>query len=501
MTKINCFIPFASAEQAQATVDGLKSNPLVNKIFLLAGDDAQGTIEGCEMLKVNNLTSTATIKAIAEHSDACVTLLYTKYVTLKFAPFAIERFVKILADTQSGMVYADHYNVTDKGADKAPVIDYQMGSLRDDFDFGSVMVFCAECFKKAAAAMKATYEHAGLYDLRLKLSQRCAITHINEFLYSDVQLDTRKSGEKIFDYVDPRNRGRQIEMEAACTEHLKEIGGYLAPTKVVDGKEVPNFKHIEFDHDKFEVEATVMIPVRNRIRTIRDAIDSVLRQKTNFKFNLMVVDNFSTDGTREAIAAYDDPRLIHIIADYYDMGIGGYWNLAAHHEKAGKFVVQLDSDDMYKDENTLQTMVNAFYEQNVAMVVGTYLMTDINCNPIPPGVIDHKEWTPENGRNNALRINGLGAPRAFYTPVLREVMLPNTSYGEDYALGLNISRTYQIGRVYEPVYLCRRWDDNSDANVDVVKMNNNNLYKDRMRTWELMARIAMNKKECCCCCK
>ncbi len=501
MTKINCFIPFASAEQAQATVDGLKSNPLVNKIFLLAGDDAQGTIEGCEMLKVNNLTSTATIKAIAEHSDACVTLLYTKYVTLKFAPFAIERFVKILADTQSGMVYADHYNVTDKGADKAPVIDYQMGSLRDDFDFGSVMVFCAECFKKAAAAMKATYEHAGLYDLRLKLSQRCAITHINEFLYSDVELDTRKSGEKIFDYVDPRNRGRQIEMEAACTEHLKEIGGYLAPTKVVDGKEVPNFKHIEFDHDKFEVEATVMIPVRNRIRTIRDAIDSVLRQKTNFKFNLMVVDNFSTDGTREAIAAYDDPRLIHIIADYYDMGIGGYWNLAAHHEKAGKFVVQLDSDDMYKDENTLQTMVNAFYEQNVAMVVGTYLMTDINCNPIPPGVIDHKEWTPENGRNNALRINGLGAPRAFYTPVLREVMLPNTSYGEDYALGLNISRTYQIGRVYEPVYLCRRWDDNSDANVDVVKMNNNNLYKDRMRTWELMARIAMNKKECCCCCK
>ncbi len=501
MTKINCFIPFASAEQAQATVDGLKSNPLVNKIFLLAGDDAQGTIEGCEMLKVNNLTSTATIKAIAEHSDACVTLLYTKYVTLKFAPFAIERFVKILADTQSGMVYADHYNVTDKGADKAPVIDYQMGSLRDDFDFGSVMVFCAECFKKAAAAMKATYEHAGLYDLRLKLSQRCAITHINEFLYSDVELDTRKSGEKIFDYVDPRNRGRQIEMEAACTEHLKEIGGYLAPTKVVDGKEVPNFKHIEFDHDKFEVEATVMIPVRNRIRTIRDAIDSVLRQKTNFKFNLMVVDNFSTDGTREAIAAYDDPRLIHIIADYYDMGIGGYWNLAAHHEKAGKFVVQLDSDDMYKDENTLQTMVNAFYEQNVAMVVGTYLMTDINCNPIPPGVIDHKEWTPENGRNNALRINGLGAPRAFYTPVLREVMLPNTSYGEDYALGLNISRTYQIGRVYDPVYLCRRWDDNSDANVDVVKMNNNNLYKDRMRTWELMARIAMNKKECCCCCK
>ncbi|MBQ2484672.1 MAG: glycosyltransferase, partial [Muribaculaceae bacterium] len=287
--------------------------------------------------------------------------------------------------------------------------------------------------------------------------------------------------------------GRQIEMEAACTEHLKEIDGYLPPVKIIDGKQVPNFKHIEFDHDKFEVEATVMIPVRNRIRTIRDAIDSVLKQKTNFKFNLMVVDNFSTDGTREAIAEYNDPRLIHIIADHYDMGIGGYWNLAAHHELAGKFIVQLDSDDMYRDENTLQTMVNAIYEQNVAKVVGTNMKTDNNQNMIAPGIIDHKEWTPENGRNNALRINGLGAPRAFYTPVLRDVKIPNTSYGEDYALGLNISRIYQIGRVYEPVYLCRRWDDNSDASLDVEKMNRNNLYKDRIRTWELLARIAMNK--------
>ena len=255
-----------------------------------------------------------------------------------------------------------------------------------------------------------------------------------------------------------------------------------------------NFRHIEFDQGEFEVEATVMIPVRNRIRTIRDAIDSVLKQECNFKFNLMVVDNFSTDGTREAIAEYKDPRLIHIIADYYDMGIGGYWNLAAHRQNVGKFIVQLDSDDLYKDEHTLQTMVDAFYEQNVAMVVGTYQMTDINLNPIPPGIIAHMEWTPENGRNNALRINGLGAPRAFYTPVLREVKIPNTSYGEDYALGLNISRYYQIGRVYDPVYLCRRWDDNSDASLDVEKMNRNNLYKDRIRTWELQARIALNKK-------
>ncbi len=496
MGRINCFIPFANAAQVSKTVEGLKENDLVNKIYLLANDEAEGSVEGCEVIKVKNLNSSATIKAIAEKADADYVLLYTKYNTLKFAPFAIERFVKIADDSQSSMCYADHYNVTEKGAVKAPVIDYQFGALRDDFDFGSVILYCGKCFKKAAEAMKADYEFAGLYDHRLKLSQIGKLTHINEYLYSDVELDTRKSGEKIFDYVDPKNRGRQIEMEAACTEHLKEIGGYLAPTKVVDGKEVPNFKHIEFNRGEFEVEATVMIPVRNRIRTIRDAIKSVLNQKCDFKFNLMVVDNFSTDGTREAIDEFkDDPRLIHIIADYYDMGIGGYWNLAAHHEKAGKFIVQLDSDDMYKDENTLATMVGAFYEQNVAMVVGTYIMTDIDCNMIAPGIIDHKEWTPENGRNNALRINGLGAPRAFYTPVLRDVKIPNTSYGEDYALGLNISRTYQIGRVYTPVYMCRRWDDNSDASLDVVKMNNNNLYKDRVRTWELEARVAMNKKK------
>ena len=491
MGRINCFIPFASQAQVQATVNELKANELVNKIYLLAGAEAQGCIDGCEVIKVNNLTSTATLKAIAEKADADYALVYTKYVNLKFAPFALKRFVTLADDSHAGMLYADHYNVSDKGAEKAPVIDYQFGALRDDFDFGSVLLFCSCCLKKAVAALKSEYEFAGLYDVRLKLSQFAEICHINEFLYSDVELDTRKSGEKIFDYVDPRNRGRQIEMEAACTEHLKEIGGYLPPVKE-DG--TLNFKHIEFNQGDFEVEATVMIPVRNRIRTIREAIDSVLKQKTNFKFNLMVVDNWSTDGTREAIAAYTDERLIHIIADYHDMGIGGYWNLAAHHEKAGKFLVQLDSDDLYKDENTLQTMVDAFYEQNVAMVVGTYQMVNAKLEEIPPGIIDHKEWTPENGRNNALRINGLGAPRAFYTPVLRDINLPNTSYGEDYALGLNVSRIYQIGRVYTPVYLCRRWDDNSDASLDVEKMNRNNLYKDRIRTWELQARVAMMKK-------
>ena len=482
---INCFVPFASAEQAKATVEALKASEQVKNVYLLKTAEAEGTLEGCESIEIKSLYATDTIKKIAEKADADYVLLYTKYDTLVPGMFAIERMTSLASDSGAAMVYADHYQVVDGKQTNAPVIDYQFGSLRDDFDFGSVLLFNSAAYKEAAAGIDKEYEHAGLYDLRLRISRIANLVHINEYLYSDVQLDTRKSGEKIFDYVDPRNRGRQIEMEQACTEHLKAIGGYLAP----------EFETIEFNKGEFEVEASVMIPVRNRIRTIRDAIRSVLSQKCDFKFNLIVVDNGSTDGTTEAIQEFkDDERLIHIIPERKDLGIGGCWNLGAYHPKCGKFIVQLDSDDVYKDENTLQTMVNAFYEQNCAMVVGTYMMTDFNMNMIAPGIIDHKEWTPENGRNNALRINGLGAPRAFYTPVLREVKVPNTSYGEDYALGLNISRNFQIGRIYEPVYMCRRWDDNRDASLDIVKMNGHNLYKDRIRTWELEARIAKNKK-------
>ena len=486
MNRIDCFIPFAGKEQAERTIKGLQNTGLVNAIYLLAGEDVREQVEGCTLLPINGLQSSATIKQIAASSTADFVLLYTKYSTLELGMFALDRMTMLAEDSAAGMVYADHYQVKDGKQANAPVIDYQYGSLRDDFDFGSLLLFKAEALKEAAGRMTANYEFAGLYDLRLKLSQKELLMHINEYLYSEVELDTRKSGEKIFDYVDPRNRGRQIEMEQACTEHLKEIGGYLKP----------EFEKIAFEKDNFEYEASVIIPVRNRIRTIRDAIRSVLNQKTDFKFNLIIIDNHSTDGTSEAIDEFkEDERLIHIIPERNDLGIGGCWNMGVHHEKCGKFAVQLDSDDVYKDENTLTTMVNAFYQQNCAMVVGTYMMTDFNMNMIAPGIIDHKEWTPENGRNNALRINGLGAPRAFYTPMLRKVKVPNTSYGEDYALGLNISRHYQIGRVYDVVYLCRRWDDNSDASLDVVKMNAHNLYKDRIRTWELQARVAMNKNK------
>ena len=486
MKKISCFVPYAGKEQVEKTIQGLQATGLVENIYLLTTNAELEALEGCQCILVDNPFSSKAIKAVADAANGEYTLLYTKETTLELGMFALERMIHLADDSAAGMVYADHYQISDGKQSNAPVIDYQFGSLRDDFNFGSVLLFNTEMLKEAASRMKADYTFAGLYDLRLKLSQKADLMHINEYLYSEVENDTRKSGEKIFDYVDPRNRNRQIEMERACTEHLKEIGGYLEP----------KFESIEFSAGNFEYEASVIIPVRNRIRTIRDAIQSVLSQKTDFKFNLIVIDNHSTDGTTEAIDEFkDDERLIHIIPERKDLGIGGCWNMGVHHPKCGKFAVQLDSDDVYKDENTLTTMVNAFYEQNCAMVVGTYMMTDFNMNMIAPGIIDHKEWTPNNGRNNALRINGLGAPRAFYTPVLREVKVPNTSYGEDYALGLNFSRKYQIGRVYDVVYLCRRWDDNSDASLDIVKMNGHNLYKDRIRTWELQARIALNKKK------
>ena len=483
--RIDCFIPYASPEQVKATVCNLRSSDLTGKIYLLTSDKSMPALDGCEILVVDSLVSSETVKAMAGEASSEYMLCYSKYNTLELGYYALDRMLRIADDSGAAMVYADYYEVVDGIRRNAPVIDYQFGSLRDDFNFGSVTVFRTSCFKKAAAGIDADYKAAGMYDLRLRLSREGSIVHINEYLYSEVENDTRKSGEKIFDYVDPKNRDRQIEMEQACTEHLKEIGGYLAP----------EFKKIEFSAGNFEYEASVIIPVRNRIRTIRDAIKSVLMQKADFKYNLIIIDNHSTDGTTEAIDEFkDDERLIHIIPERSDLGIGGCWNMGVQHPKCGKFAVQLDSDDVYKDENTLAIMVRAFYEQNCAMVVGTYMMTDFNMNMIAPGIIDHKEWTPANGRNNALRINGLGAPRAFYTPVLREVKVPNTSYGEDYALGLNFSRQYQIGRVYDVVYLCRRWDDNSDASLDIVKMNGHNLYKDRIRTWELQARIEMNKK-------
>lgn len=483
MKRLDCFIPASDANQVSSTVEALKASKLVNKIFLLVVDGVELNLDGCEVIRVDRLNSSSTVSSIAAKSDADYTLIYTKYTTLELGYFALERMINLADDSSAGMIYSDYYQVVDGIRSHAPVIDYQEGSLRDDFNFGSLLIYNTTDLKSAVSSMNESYDFAGMYDLRLRVSQNSDLVHINEYLYTEVEQDTRKSGEKIFDYVDPKNRGVQIEMERACSEHLKAIGAYLEP----------KFESVSFNAIDFEYEASVIIPVRNRVKTIEDAIKSVLSQKTNFKFNLIIVDNYSTDGTSEAIKKYaSDERLIHITPSRSDLGIGGCWNYGVHSDKCGKFAVQLDSDDVYSDENTLQKMVDAFYDQNCAMVVGTYMMTNFDMEMIAPGIIDHREWTPENGRNNALRINGLGAPRAFYTPMLRDIKVPNTSYGEDYALGLYFSRNYQIGRVYDVVYNCRRWDDNSDASLDIVKMNSHNLYKDRIRTWEVQARIKKN---------
>ena len=466
----------------------------------MSGEDISVTVEsfsrsdsfsGVTILSGVSLKSTETLRSIAEALSQKYLLIYTKEHPLEMGMFALDRMLSIAEDTKADMQYADHYQLVagENGPvrKKHPLIECQMGSLRDDFDFGSVLVFRASSFRRAVKAMTEDYRWGALYDLRLRMKK---IVHINEYLYTEIETDNRKSGEKQFDYVDPKNREVQIEMEKVCTEHLKRIGAWLPPV----------FKEVTFQiysdsqlvsEAKFPVTASVVIPVFNRARTIKDAVESALAQKCDFPFNIIVVDNHSTDGTTKLLAeiAAKDSRVVHIIPAKYDLGIGGCWNLAVHSEHCGEFAVQLDSDDVYSGPDTLAKIVAAFHEQKCAMVVGTYQMTDFNMNPIPPGVIDHREWTEENGRNNALRINGLGAPRAFWTPLLRKLNLPNTSYGEDYALGLRISREYRIGRIYDVLYCCRRWDGNSDAALDIDKINANNLYKDRIRTWELTARM------------
>jgi hypothetical protein len=480
MKRIDCFIPAVDYDQVKATVAHLKSLPVVNRIFLLsAGKDADFSDTGLEVLKVSNLTSSATVAGIARVASADYTLIYTKYTTLIPGYFALERFIQLGDDTGAGMLYSDHYQIIGGQRRKMPLIVCQEGALRDDFNFGSVLCYNTAILKKAVAQTAVEYPHAGMYNLRLAVSRMASLVHINEVLYTEEETDTRKSGEKLFDYVDPKNREVQVDMEKACTEHLKAIGAYLPP----------RFTPVDLGRKDFEYEASVMIPVFNRERTIEDAIRSALGQETDFKYNVIVVNHHSTDNTVSIVEKYrDDPRLILITPDRKDLFVGGLWNTALHHPKCGKFLVQLDSDDVYSGQDSLRRIVDAFYHQQCGMIIGTYRMTDFELNTLPPGIIDHREWTPENGRNNALRINGLGAPRAFYAPVLRELLLPNTNYGEDYGLGLRFSRHYQIGRIYDVLYCCRRWEGNSDAALEPEKVNANNLYKDRLRTWEIQAR-------------
>ena len=484
--KIDLFLPFEALEKGEETLLELHENKTVQHINLLVSSDfaSQHQVpEGCTFVVIDRMESSNTVMSIAENTDADYLLLCTRMTSVRWGLYALERFLRTADDTGAVMVYSDHYSLEEGALTKHPAIDYQAGSLRDDFDFGSLWLIKSQALLDYVAQTdRVDYQYAGLYDLRLYLSRKGEIFHLNEYLYTEAELDTRKSGEKQFDYVNPRNREVQIEMERSCTAHLEKVGA------IVD----TNFyRQPDFDEQDFACEASVVIPVFNREKTIADAVKSALSQKTNFPYNVIVVNNHSTDSTGEILDSIDDGRLIQIVPGRTDLGIGGCWNVAVNSDHCGKFAVQLDSDDLYSSPKTLQKIVDAFHEQKAAMIIGSYRMCDFDLNTLPPGLIDHKEWTEDNGCNNALRINGLGAPRAFFTPLVRQIQFPNTSYGEDYALGLAFSRRYRIGRIYDELYLCRRWGGNSDAALSVERVNANNLYKDRLRTMELKARQQM----------
>lgn len=486
---ITCFIPYGSENQINKTIRHLQECSTVDRIFLLPTSPVPNLSlpDKCYILPSSAPESVERYKQVALYANTPFTLICTQVQDLEFGYMVLERMCDYLSAPQCSMVYADHYKTIKGERTPHPVIDYQLGSVRDDFDFGSLLMFRTDYLKRAINEIEAEkeYQHSALYALRLALSRYGELTHIREFLYTETEIDLRKSGEKQFDYVDPRNRQVQIEREEVFTRHLKKIGAYLKPSMMT-----VDLKEGEFSH-----EASIIIPVRNRARTINDAIRSVLEQETSFPFNLIIIDNHSTDGTSEIIEQYkNDNRVIHLIPERTDLGIGGCWNLGINHPQCGRFAIQLDSDDLYSSPHTLQTIVDKFYKEQCAMVIGSYRMTDFTLQTLPPGVIDHKEWTDENGHNNALRINGLGAPRAFFTPLLRKIRVPNTSYGEDYALGLAFSRQYRIGRIYDVLYLCRRWEGNSDAALSIEKINQNNNYKDSLRTLEIKLRQAMNKK-------
>ena len=475
--KIDIFFPCNDAEQLAPMAEQLKSDKTVKALHLLEGVP---------------VVSMATLRNIADKASTNYILLSQKATPVTLGQHALDRLLRVVKETDAVMVYADHYTMTDGKRQNHPVIDYQHGSIRDDFDFGQLLFLRTDLLKSFVKEEKNDYAYAGIYALRLYLQRHGELFHLNEYLYTEEELDNRKSGEKQFDYVNPRNRSVQIEMEQAATEHLDAVGAKVDTTI----RQEP-----DFNEQVFPVEASVVIPVFNRAKTIADAVKSALSQKCKFPFNVIVVDNHSTDGTSEILKKLStttqhptpNTQLIVITPDRYDLGIGGCWNEAINSDHCGRFAVQLDSDDLYSGPDTLQKIVDCFYRQKAAMVIGAYRMCDFDLNTLPPGIIDHKEWTDENGPNNALRINGLGAPRAFFTPLLRHIGFPNTSYGEDYALGLAFSRNFRIGRIYDELYLCRRWGGNSDAALSIEKVNANNLYKDRLRTMELKARQRMNE--------
>ena len=482
------FIIYDNFQSANTTVAQLRDNNRVGNIFLITSNALLPQVNGCITLIVEKLDATEMLIEMAKAVKTERFFFYAKTTPLQLAYNTLDRFNDVAKYTSANMIYADHYAVENGNLVKAPCIEYQLGAVRNDFDFGSLLLFDTQAlYDYIEWNANRRWKFAALYDFRLFISRikPYSIFHINEFLYTEQELDLRKSGEKQFDYVNPNNRELQIEMEKVATIHLEQIDAIVRQDAV---------KEINIEEGDFKVEASVIIPVRNRKTTIMDALNSAIEQETDFDFNVIVVDNHSDDGTTDILQRITQKtdKCIHIIPKTYDLGIGGCWNLAANNPKCGRFAVQLDSDDLYSDKQTLQKIIDKFRQEKCAMVIGAYRMCDFKLNTLPPGIIDHKEWTDNNGRNNALRINGLGAPRAFFTPLLRKYGVPNTSYGEDYALGLLFSRMFKIGRIYTELYLCRRWEGNSDAALSREKVNANNFYKDSLRTIEIRARQNMN---------
>lgn len=413
-------------------------------------------------------SSSASIQRLLETADSETIFFGNPRVRIEPGPRMWDRMAEVIRETRAGWVYAD--------AVSHPRIDYQGGSIRDNFDFGPLVAVSVPAAREAG--IDGSWKWGALYDLRLRISEKHAIVRIPEPLYSASTIDPRPAEQSQFDYVDPRNRDYQTEMERIATAHLKRVGAWLEP----------RFKDVPRAADAFPVKASVVIPVRNRERTILEAAQSALAQSAEFEFNVIVVDNHSTDRTTEILRGIDDARCKHLVPQRRDLGIGGCWNEAIYSKDCGQYAIQLDSDDLYRDDSVLRQMVTELEAGPYAMVVGSYTMVDFSLQQLPPGLIDHREWSRENGRNNALRVNGLGAPRAFNTAVLRQIGFPNVSYGEDYAVALRISRDYEIARIYDSVYLCRRWEGNSDSALPLEVANRYDFYKDWLRTVEIQAR-------------
>jgi len=484
--KITAVAFSSNKSSVEKTISNLNKKKLISDIII---------VSDIELLNINVIVakhffSGETMKRVIEKVSTRYAMFTIGDRIVEINETSIEKYFSQIQKLNAGLVYSDYFELQNEESLRHSLVDHQLGSIRDDFDFGPTFMLdfdlISNCLSEFISIEKGM-KYSGFYDLSLVISRKSIFYRIPEPLYTVQARENVFKTNKMFEYVDPKNLDAQIEMEQVATHHLKAIDAFI---------DSADKKNVEFVH-KFEWETSVIIPVKNRVNTIADALQSALNQRTKFNFNVIVVDNHSDDGTSEKIKniSNGDNRVTLIIPQRNDLGIGGCWNEAIFHPKCGKFAIQLDSDDLYSDKTTLQKIVDKFYDEKCAMVIGSYKLTDFNLKEIPPGLIDHREWTDENGHNNALRVNGLGAPRAFYTPIIREIKFPNVSYGEDYSVALSISRKYKVGRIYDPIYLCRRWKGNTDASLSIEKQNANNFYKDSLRTNEINVRQEINRKK------